>query len=82
MLHRATYLQLPAFNHMHRFLPAQIQREGAGVMSVPVRHRPRTRGVSKYGIHNRLWAGIVDLFAVRWLILRAPPLVKVHEDLA
>lgn len=82
LLHRATFLQVPAFNHMHRFLPALFQREGADVLSVPVRHRPRTRGVSKYGIHNRLWAGIVDLFAVRWLILRAPPLVKVHEDLA
>jgi dolichol-phosphate mannosyltransferase len=82
LLHRATFLQVPAFNHMHRFLPALFQREGAGVLSVPVRHRSRTRGVSKYGIHNRLWAGIIDLFAVRWLILRAPPPVQVHEDLA
>ena len=82
LLHRATFLQLPAFNHMHRFLPALYQRDGAVVLSVPVRHRARTRGVSKYGIHNRLWVGIVDMFAVRWLIRRAPRLVRVHEELA
>jgi dolichol-phosphate mannosyltransferase len=37
------------------------------VVSVPVRHRPRTKGRSKYGVHNRLWVGIVDLFGVMWL---------------
>ena len=79
LLHRATFLELPRFNHMHRFLPALFQRAGATVISVPVRHRPRTRGVSKYGLHNRLWVGIVDLFGVRWLIVRAPPPVTVHE---
>ena len=42
-------------------------REGAQVISVPVRHRPRTQGKSKYGVHNRLWVGIVDLFGVIWL---------------
>lgn len=80
VFHRDTFLALPAFNHMHRFLPALFQRAGAGVLSLPVRHRPRTRGVSKYGIHNRLWVGIVDLFGVQWLIRRAPPLAEVRED--
>ena len=46
---------------------------------MPVRHRPRTRGTSKYGLHNRLWVGIVDLFGVRWLIVRNPPPVTVSE---
>jgi dolichol-phosphate mannosyltransferase len=41
------------------------------VVSVPVNHRPRTLGVSKYGFHNRLWVGIVDLFGVAWLQRRA-----------
>jgi dolichol-phosphate mannosyltransferase len=72
LLHRATFLDLPAFNHMHRFLPALFLRAGTKVVSVPVRHRPRTAGTSKYGIGNRLWVGIVDLFGVRWLIRRAP----------
>lgn len=79
LLHRATFMRLPWFNHMHRFLPALYQRAGASVVSVPVRHRPRTRGVSKYGLRNRLWVGIVDLFGVRWLILRKPPAVRIRE---
>lgn len=79
LLHRATFLELPRFNHMHRFLPALFQRAGAKVISVPVRHRPRTRGTSKYGLGNRLWVGIVDLFGVRWLILRNPPPFEIHE---
>ncbi len=80
VLHRATFLELPRFNHMHRFLPALFQRAGAKVISVPVRHRPRTRGASKYGVHNRLWVGIVDLFGVRWLIARNPPVADISEQ--
>jgi dolichol-phosphate mannosyltransferase len=79
LLHRATFLEQPRFDHMHRFLPALFQRAGAKVISVPVRHRPRARGASKYGLHNRLWVGIVDLFGVRWLIARTPPPVRVSE---
>jgi dolichol-phosphate mannosyltransferase len=79
VLHRETFLSLPHFDHMHRFLPALFQRAGAGVISVPVRHRPRIRGTSKYGLHDRLWAGIVDLFGVQWLIRRAPARVEVTE---
>jgi len=67
---RETYLRLPFFDHMHRFLPALVQRLGGRVESVVVSHRPRTRGRSKYGVHNRLWVGIVDLFGVAWLIRR------------
>lgn len=80
LMHRATFMRLPWFNHMHRFLPALYQRAGASVVSVPVRHRPRTRGTSKYGLNNRLWVGIVDLFGVRWLILRNPPQLDIRES--
>lgn len=80
LMHRATFLELPHFNHMHRFLPALYQRAGAEVVSVPVRHRPRTRGTSKSGLHNRLWVGIVDLFGVRWLIRRATPPNRTIEQ--
>src|SRR5262245_38927277 len=79
LMHRATFLELPRFNHMHRFLPALYQRAGARVISVPVKHRDRTQGKSKYGLHNRLWVGIVDLFGVRWLIRRNPPHASVTE---
>jgi dolichol-phosphate mannosyltransferase len=81
LMHRATFMRLPWFNHMHRFLPALYQRAGARVISVPVRHRPRTRGTSKYGLWNRLWVGIVDLFGVRWLIVRSPPHISIRETL-
>nr|WP_188114779.1 glycosyltransferase family 2 protein [Methylococcus geothermalis] len=68
---RALFLELPYFDHMHRFLPALTQRAGAPVVSVEVNHRPRLSGVSKYGTWHRLWVGIVDLFGVMWLQRRA-----------
>jgi glycosyltransferase involved in cell wall biosynthesis len=68
---RDAFLQLPYFDHMHRFLPALIQRNGGNTVSVEVNHRHRVMGVSKYGLHNRLWVGIVDIFGVRWLQRRA-----------
>ncbi len=71
LFEREAFLELPYFDHMHRFLPALFQRAGWQVRSVPVNHRPRTRGVSKYGMWNRLWVGIVDLRGVGWLIRRA-----------
>ena len=77
---RAVFVDMPRFNHMHRFMPALYQREGYEVISVPVNHRERTRGKSKYGLHNRLWVGIVDLFGVMWLIRRASPRIRADED--
>jgi dolichol-phosphate mannosyltransferase len=64
---RALFLELPFFDHMHRFLPALFVASDAPVLSVDVRHRPRVHGRTKYGLHARLWAGIVDLWGVRWL---------------
>ncbi|MCC7017533.1 MAG: glycosyltransferase family 2 protein [Rhodospirillales bacterium] len=64
---RAAFLALPAFDHMHRFLPALMLRAGGRVHSIPVNHRPRRRGRSNYGTFDRLWTGIVDLFGVMWL---------------
>jgi dolichol-phosphate mannosyltransferase len=67
MFTRAAFLELPAFDHMHRFLPALFIRAGGKVFSVPVNHRPRVRGASKYGTLDRLWVGIFDLAGVYWL---------------
>jgi len=58
---------LPLFTGMHRFLPTLLRLQGGRVTEVPVRHRPRRYGRTKYGIHNRLWRGIADLMAVRWM---------------
>jgi dolichol-phosphate mannosyltransferase len=67
LFRRDIYINLPYFNHMHRFLPALVRRDGFDIDVVDVNHRPRLRGVSKYGLMNRLWVGIVDLFGVMWL---------------
>lgn len=81
MFRRDDYLALPYFDHMHRFLAALMIRNGVAIALSPVKHRPRTRGVSKYGVMNRLFVGIVDLFGVRWLQARAmtPNLMTKEE---
>ena len=61
---------IPMFVGVHRFLPALCGFRGSRVTEVQVNHRPRTRGVSKYGMGNRLWRGIHDLVGVSWLKVR------------
>ena len=74
---RAAFLEMPAFDHMHRFLPALMVRQGGRVVSVPVNHRARAHGVSSYGVWDRLWIGIADLVGVMWLQRRASaPIVE------
>jgi dolichol-phosphate mannosyltransferase len=68
---RELFLDLPFFDHMHRFLPALVQRQGGRTVSVPVNHRPRERGTSNYGTLDRLAVGITDLLGVLWLQRRA-----------
>lgn len=71
VMYTKAYLALPFFDHQHRFLPALFIRSGGKVEVVPVNHRPRNEGQSKYGISNRLWVGIIDMFGVKWLCNRA-----------
>lgn len=71
VFYRETFLDLPRFDHMHRFLPALFRRAGHDVVSSEVTHRPRVRGRSHYGTWDRLFAGIVDLAGVTWLLHRA-----------
>lgn len=79
MFQRSDYLCLPYFDHMHRFLPALMNRQGVIVGHVDVAHRPRLRGVSKYGTWDRLWAGIADLVGVMWLQRRGLEDIDVSE---
>ena len=67
---RETYLALPYFDALHRFMPALVRREGYTLAHVDVIDRPRHAGVSNYGFFDRLWVGILDLMGVRWLIRR------------
>ena len=78
---RALFLELPAFDHMHRFLPALVVRAGGRTVPVAVRHRPRTSGRSNYGTFDRLAVGIVDLLGVWWLQRRGriPDIEAVSE---
>ena len=71
--------RLPPFHGMHRFLPALTRMEGARVTELPVAHRPRRFGKSKYGIGNRLWRGIADLLGVWWLQRRWVAVGAVEE---
>jgi len=71
LFERAAFLDLPYFDHMHRYLPALMQRAGWQVRSVPVNHRPRGSGSSKYNNLNRALVGIADLRGVAWLIKRS-----------
>jgi len=62
---------VPVFKGMHRYFPTLIRMAGYDkIFEIPVKHRCRERGVTKYGISNRLWVGIADTIAVRWMLIR------------
>ena len=71
LFEREAFLDLPYFDHMHRYLPALMQRAGWKTVSVPVNHRHRAAGVSKYNNLQRALVGIRDLRGVAWLITRS-----------
>jgi dolichol-phosphate mannosyltransferase len=76
---REAVQELHLYRGMHRFLPALLQMEGRRVAEVPVSHRPRRAGISKYGNWGRLWTGLADLVAVRWMARRRLDYV-IEED--
>ena len=76
---RDLFLRLPYFDGLHRFLPALVKREGFAIGYVEVVDRPRRHGVSNYGMWDRLWIGILDLFGVWWLIRRRKRVPQVTE---
>lgn len=71
LFERSAFLDLPYFDHMHRYLPALMQRAGWKTVSVPVSHRPRGTGQSKYTNLGRALVGVHDLLGVAWLIQRS-----------
>lgn len=78
-------IELLPFKGMHRFLPTIWKMHGFRVEEIAVNHRPRFKGVSKYGVWNRLGVGIMDIFAIRWYRrrrLNAPRLNESDSDLA
>ena len=80
VFYREAFLKLPYFDHMHRFLPALIQRDGGEVISVEVNHLPRVHGTSHYNNLQRGWVGIVDLLGVMWLQRRSHiPIIEEYK---
>jgi len=79
---RDLFLALPYFDGLHRFLPALVRREGYDIGYVDVIDRPRRLGTSNYGMWDRLWIGILDLFGVWWLIRRrrVPHVLEVKRN--
>lgn len=77
---RELFLELPYFDHMHRFLPALVRRHGGRVVSVAVNHRPRGAGRSNYTNFGRLKAGLLDLVGVWWLIRRSRLPIDAREE--
>ena len=68
---REAFLRLPFFDHIHRYIPALMIREGYAIEFADVNHRPRSHGVSKYTNLGRLLVSIADLRGVMWLNRRA-----------
>lgn len=79
---RDIFLQLPFFNHMHRFMPSLVARAGGVVLPVSVQHRARGAGTSKYTNLNRALVGIIDILGVIWLLRRADKSQAVREELS
>ena len=74
------FLQLPFFNHIHRFLPFLFNTFGGKIISVPVNHRSRSSGISKYSNFQRFLVGINDLYGVIWLRKRSVwPILKKRD---
>jgi glycosyltransferase involved in cell wall biosynthesis len=76
---RDVFLALPYFDALHRFMPALVRREGFEVALLDVVDRPRRAGTSNYGLWDRLWVGILDLYGVWWLIRRRRRVPEVAE---
>ena len=69
-IRRDCWLRAPKFVGMHRFMATLVRYQGGKVVEVDVHHRPRAAGTAKYGIGNRIWKGLRDCFAMRWLRTR------------
>jgi len=70
VMKRECVAEIPGFNGLHRFFPTLVRMKGFRITEMPVNHRERTLGVSKYGVLNRAFVGFHDTLAVRWMLKR------------
>lgn len=80
VMRKVALADIPVFNGMHRFLPTLMKYQGFHVVEIPINHRPRSWGTSKYGIHNRLWRGMADCMAMRWWKKRVLPAGRFNVE--
>jgi dolichol-phosphate mannosyltransferase len=80
VISRHCVAELPVFRATHRFTSTILMWNGYRICQMPISHRPRTRGVSKYGIGNRLWVGIKDMLAMRWFKGRRLPPHRLEPE--
>jgi hypothetical protein len=79
---RACLEKIDLYRGLHRFLPTLFKMHGFRVVQVPVHHRPRLRGKTKYGTWGRMMKGLSDVYAVRWMMknrLEFEPVMEVLE---
>jgi glycosyltransferase involved in cell wall biosynthesis len=77
---RACLADIKLYTGMHRFLPTLLRIEGCRVAQIPVNHRPRKSGQSKYGVRNRMFRALTDLLAVRWMRKRRLDYEVVRDE--
>lgn len=80
VMRKSALAELPTFNGLHRFIPSLLRYQGYKVIEIPISHRARSWGDSKYGVHNRLWRGLYDCLAMRWWKKRALPANRIRHD--
>jgi glycosyltransferase involved in cell wall biosynthesis len=80
VIRRSALKQLPAFRALHRFLPTILKINGFRVVEMPVDHHARRFGISKYGVGNRLFVGIYDMFAIQWYRRRTFPVHRTNPE--
>jgi glycosyltransferase involved in cell wall biosynthesis len=80
VIRRNALQEVPVFNGLHRFLTTILKLQGFSVKEVEIAHAARPAGKSKYGVHNRLWRGLVDCFAIRWYALRVVSAKRYQHD--
>jgi dolichol-phosphate mannosyltransferase len=79
LFYREDFINIPYFNGMHRFIPYLLHMNGVELTQVPVKHHPRIRGKSKYGLWSRTFRVFFDIFGLFWLRKRANPYYNITK---
>lgn len=81
IIHTDVAKKIPFFKGLHRFIPALVQLQGLQYKQIPVSHRQRVAGVSKFSMRNRFWGPLADCFAFRWMRTRYINYIVEQNDI-